>query len=472
MKTKLKIVVLIILALINLVLFYTERFVTLPYVLGNITIFTLFVFIAFIIIDMFTKLLLKRNLTEQKQNIVIISRTVVFFLIVVLVGSSQLIYIQKKDTLYQRRCEYYDEYNNIIYESLYVGVCPDLEILVQNDDELVFEVKQEAIGTKNFDTFKNRGISIDEVDGSVNVNSLSNIAIHYDDNHFVSTFDIKLSEYITYYQSGLETQILFSYHRVVENTLGGSFESIVKEAEYLEYSNRFVEVLSHHVFNDSDYLEYRLYESNIQGIEDPIGDSTIIREEILSEGVTISDMVLELRHSDSQIAVDAYYDANWDTPIFTENSLFSEDGYINISKRTSVDLKDDHQYSLNYMERNGVFYLDRMGIIKDFGPNMNYHSTYNHVWYENKSEEYTYLSNGTNDVVEFHETNYGMKVVNRRIFKFNYFRGNEEQLLEVTFKYNFDDYRRLHNYYLELTDMKYYDPQYILRDYNPLYLLD
>ncbi|MFK5883371.1 MAG: hypothetical protein QM489_03415, partial [Candidatus Izemoplasma sp.] len=333
MKKEIKIIIFYGLSFINMIFLYGGRFIGLPYILSNIALFTLIVFIAYLIIDWFTNKLLNKKLTESKQNIIIFSRVAVFFLVIILIGGSQLIYIQKKDTLYQRRCEYYDQYNNIIYESFYTGVCPDLAIITQNNDQLIFEVNQDAIGSKNFEAITSRGIVLNNVDGDVTLTSLSNITIEYNDNHDITLFDIKLSEYITYTKSGENKAVFYSYHREVKNTIGSSFESIVKEAEYIAYSAEFIDSLSHFEFNDLDYSKYRLYESGIDNIDDPIGDSTIIKEQFISETETISEIVLQISHSSTQVSVDAYYDMNWDTPAFTESSLYSYDGYMRIAER-------------------------------------------------------------------------------------------------------------------------------------------
>lgn len=466
MKKEVKDTLLFLFVVLTISLQSTQRFIVLPYVLRNVFLYILIVYIGYVIIRYFTKKLLSDNPTKKKENIVIITRTIMFILLVVLVGGSQLFYIAKRDTSYLRRCEYYDDYSNIIYESLYIGSCPDIEVLDKNDEELIFRVEEEAIGITNFNTFRNRGIVIDEVDDFVTAVSLTDIAIKYDENHYVESFNIKLSEYITYSEDGIESQIYYGYHRIVDTIFGENFNTALKEADYIEYSNGFNEDLAHHQFSDDDYTGFSIYAVDAEETEDSLADTIIIKESVKINGETKSEELLEIRHNNDNTSISAFYDANWDIPIYTQVNLLKLNNFImkeSITRTRNIGLTS---YDISYFERNGVYYINRLGSVEDFSPNKDFGFESVYIWYEN--EEYNYLTNTSNDIIEFHETDYGMKVINRRIFKFDFFRDNEEQLLEVTFKYNLDDYQRLHNYYLELVELQYYDPQFIVRDLNPI----
>lgn len=140
----LSLIVFLIIYLVCLVLPSVNKLV---FIVKHLSFYLFIVLLAFRIIVFFANLLI--NKAEGKAsllNLINTMKVVTFIVVITLVGYLQFEYIEQKERLYVTGCLYYDEYDNIIYQSLYWGNCPELENYHKDNNILSFTVNEKKEG--------------------------------------------------------------------------------------------------------------------------------------------------------------------------------------------------------------------------------------------------------------------------------------------------------------------------------------
>src|SRR5690554_6133775 len=86
-------------------------------VVKYILLFAAMIFVAYILIEWFSKIIIKENKrTEPIQKGLKWIKLIAFSLILMLISSFQIDYIRQTEVPSIAACKYFDEYNNLIYQ--------------------------------------------------------------------------------------------------------------------------------------------------------------------------------------------------------------------------------------------------------------------------------------------------------------------------------------------------------------------
>ena len=283
-------IVFLIIYLVCLVLPSVNKLV---FIVKHLSFYLFIGLLAFRIIVFFANLLI--NKAEGKAsllNIINLLKVFTFILVLSVVGLLQYEYIEQKERIYILGCLYYDEYDNLIYESLYWGNCPELEDYINEDEHLSFTVKETKTGFYAYYNFlKEDGGR--ELLNSVNLtfDTITKVNISYDAKRIVNV-EMHRNEVIKVEKDSIK-YALNSYYRNV--TI--DYENLEITSADGEYHHHDTNETSHNF--TSDELTLRKLYALKQEVDDKNQRLDIYKEvdgesELLSTSyVSIYDRVIE-----------------------------------------------------------------------------------------------------------------------------------------------------------------------------------
>lgn len=271
---KLKIIATILLVVVNIWMRFYAPIVKVALVLKHISLFLLLGIIAYSITTFFLRKIIKRyNPKGTKETIVYVGRSVTFGLLVIVFGVVQFNYIQFSETPYTELCKYYDNYNNLVYETMIYESCPELDIITLNDNIFEFEVSEQT------NVYEVAGIAPEQEDLSkwddYELITNSTIRIEYDDIQRIIKIDQQLVMLSTigYKEGNLQTNY-YGYHKIIDYDYSELFEVTYKEAEVLNKFDGIVDVYTgYYIFDELDYSTIRYYADNLDYREAQPGDN-------------------------------------------------------------------------------------------------------------------------------------------------------------------------------------------------------
>jgi len=229
-------------------------------IIKNVFIFWVLAWAIYTLTTYLSKTLIKRfSLSGIKETFVLIGKVAIFSLLLVSVGVFQFNSFKFSQTPFAEGCKYYDQYNNLIYQSEFYGNTPELNIYAQDEFNLGFEVEEQLM-LEDIRTTIGADQDIQLSHAKLDMYRLTTVDIQYNIDHKIISLNYKVSQYNnTLSETHNQTQY-YSFNQIISNSYVDQFESNVNEAVY---QNRFdyiiTEQLTHHQFVSEDYATIRYY---------------------------------------------------------------------------------------------------------------------------------------------------------------------------------------------------------------------
>ena len=233
-------------------------------ILKHVSLFLILGIFAYFIVTLISKKIVKKySLSGKGVAIINITRVISFTLVIILVSVIQYDFVSYSETPSMKYCSYYDKYNNLIYETVFHSICPEINIIQNENNILQFSITEES-DAPEVAYLADEDIRVGHKD-QFHIQTLSHIKITYNDNQRIDTIDQQYS-YIAKFENDSEfTNKYYSYHKIIHYDYSNVFESTVKTAEMENIFTGINEFnLTHHVFSDENYKEtiYHLEELN------------------------------------------------------------------------------------------------------------------------------------------------------------------------------------------------------------------
>jgi len=274
-----------ILTVVTLLLFVTYYIIGALNPLQSIFIyikhFSLFVAVGIVVYEMLNKLasyLEKRfNLDGSLMTFMLVSKTVIYGVILIFTSVVQINVIEYNDTPYVKGCIHYDNYNNVIYQSVYIDDCSNFKVLKNESDLLIVEDSYEVFHSFDELTWD----SIDYVDVSLVRNVNIRTTIKYDDTNRIieSSIENATVSNMTHKGGILHSH---SYREVVtKNDFSNAFNQTIEVAIASEVVNGSSNYdVDYKEFIDTDFELMRTYYTEVVD-----GVNNIYVDEQTDEGI-------------------------------------------------------------------------------------------------------------------------------------------------------------------------------------------
>ena len=106
-------------------------------------LFLAMIYAAYIILELIGKYVLKvEKYKDKNQNIIRWIKLFSLGGIILAISTLQINFIKQTEVPEVASCKYYDTRNNLIYQSMYYGDCPELNVMVNTEDTLEFIVNE------------------------------------------------------------------------------------------------------------------------------------------------------------------------------------------------------------------------------------------------------------------------------------------------------------------------------------------
>lgn len=310
-------------------------------IIRQIAIFWFLAWTAYTLISGLSKALISKfSLTGHKESLVYFGRVLMFTLIIIAIGFFQYDFVQFTQIPYVYGSKYYDQYQNLIYQSEFSQSDPTLNIIYQDDYKLVFNVNEES----SVEHVRSN-VGIDEIivlDATINKERLSTIEINYNTDHKIKSVDYRVSQYNKTLSDEGGYTYFYSAHHTIENAYINHFESTVSIADYeIRYKGLPIENLSHYDFDVQDYSQVKYY-IEMQDTSEHDAMYYLVKDSTDDEDAKVTE----------KIAV-FYYDAKDDYRSYTIDSLTLGD----VRKTAHIEIvlkKDLIDYSHNFNSGNYI----------------------------------------------------------------------------------------------------------------------
>jgi len=379
--------------------------------------------------------------------------------------SFQLNYYNKVDSYIDYRCEYYDQYYNLIFASPRIYSCPVIDVSDEGTYNLTFTTNTTYLGTRNLNSLSLIDVSTIDPTIQVSVESVTITTIEYDEDYNITYYHNQITELISYG----DTVVYTSSSKIVENTYSSdSFETIISYASIIDDSRNDT---LHYPFEETDYEKTTTYTSKENILDYPITDidfyliqktDGIDSDQVVGLGFDTGDIMYNLTEDQYSFSVTEY--SNWSQ---------AEGTHYRVSSRNQINSLGiyDNIYSLGYQLRDEGYYT----LITKDGQDPNEYIfenkeswSFGNLTFEDNGQYSYYVMNGI--YYTFIPTDYGYKVVDRRNHQYKLFASTDEQMKEHSLSIMNDQYLDLHDYYKNLTEYPYFVPQIMIRNSNPLHL--
>lgn len=425
----------------------------------------------FIAIHLGTSYWLNKTSSPRIETRLIILRTLMIASGILLLLVIQLSYFDKQTTFYDYRCEYYDKHYNLIFSNPRIHHCPDLTIQTNTADTLIFTTASSYNGYDDLSSYEQVGLSKLDEETTLFVSSDTITTIHYNDDFDIIYYETQLSEIITYQEaSSMDTQY-FSQSTIVENTLASNaFSTRFSTATiFKEYTD---ESMLHYSFNEDDYETVTTYTSQETTLDTSdinpdyyiLQSTNELNTSIVGYGLYSNYIFLNVLGALKEFT---YLDiSNWTQ---TEGTYYR----VQSGERIKSEGINERHYSLGYdLQEEGYYTL----MSKQFQEPDQYRFISNRSW---SFGNITFTEDGHHcyhvlDGIyyKFIETDYGLKVVDRRNQQYSVFKSLEKQQLDTDLDYFNDQFLQLHDYYQNMTNYPYHVPKIIIKESNPFFLMD
>ncbi len=302
------------------------RHTTTMYIISNIIIFTGIISVIYWVITKVTDKTTKNLKDETRKIRYIRILSVVSFVIIATITANVQYSIVKENNSYDLdRCVIYDEVGNLIYESRYLGSCPDVKFNEVSELEHIYEIEETI----------EKHISTDDDNYSINARTIVQIDITYNIDKSIVHIDYLDSEYYHKNFTTSNQYIYKSFAREVSIQYNDN-EVIITTSEAL-YSDENelldTELLEHYNFNENEF-DTSIMTSLISEVSiDPSNEEyniTIFHEESESSPIIISEGVINFDVLESQLDINYDYETTLldNTTERNRNVKLTSDEYI------------------------------------------------------------------------------------------------------------------------------------------------
>jgi|LGOV01.1.fsa_nt_gb hypothetical protein len=270
----------------------------------HIILFIIIGSISYLILNRITKSTIVRlNLEGAKETLALSLKVIAFAGTLVLTSFIQMDYIGYSETLLERNCRYYDDYNNLIFSSPYYSKCPELEIIENTDNTLSFVARNLLEGTLDDYRFDENDQETTTIDMRLSI--ISETTISYDSNNRISNVSINSSTISEIYGKADTKLFNHSYSVFVENTYDGGFRQLNKSATYSEEIYTVPSEQSYHVFSEEDYETITYYSGELSEDSEFVLYKEYMEDEILVTEIQTTISYLDLSNGVSYKVEDA-----------------------------------------------------------------------------------------------------------------------------------------------------------------------
>ncbi|MFH2117645.1 MAG: hypothetical protein ABII85_06290 [Bacillota bacterium] len=306
----------------------------------NIFVFLFIALTIYTFTTYWSKLLIKKySPTGTKETLVYVGRVLTFGILLVSFSAFQYNYIQFSGVPFAEGCKYYDQYNNLIYQSEFYESTPELSIRIQDEFNLGFDVEESYI-LEGVDSI----VGDDDISGSnatLELYRLTTVDIQYNIEHKITSVDYKVSQYNNTLSDTYKQTNYYSYNQLINNSYYDQFESSMNESVYQERFDYIVtDELSHHDFISEDYTTIRYY----------------IEDGYESENDILYHLVKDYRNDEGDFINEEVASINYITHDDSYEYLIipTKDDDINLNITVDIVFKDN-QTSYSYVESKNPF---------------------------------------------------------------------------------------------------------------------
>lgn len=452
-------IILIVIFVLYIVSSQMLQFHTAIFIYRNLLVFSFMSLLAYRVINYFSKYFFAKSKSEKHNNIIIISRTLTFILSLIIIFNVQMLYIEKNAIPYEYTCEYYDQYNNLVYENLYYGLCTDIDVVTQTDSTFIFTVREDLGTLSNYNDISSLDLHSISDTGSIKVISLSDVVVEYDDTGRITEYDIKYSINIEYSVDDIVKIGSYSYHRNVVNSYENSrFETTSESAYSSTYDTESTfDNLIHFNFNEDEYTIHYIYRS-YEDLDSSLSiDYNLIREIDVPGNEPSTRIIAEVELEED---MDILY-TNKAPEDFKSIKVSTLDDYIFYKSYMISSSNLTRLYSYMYeLNDDGLYYI--------YSSDDGFENQYSYFKYTDFITNEEVLANENSHYYKIIDTDYGTKVTEMRLLDFDYFTDNEEYIKD---RYLIDinkQYEYIENYYTKLFEANSFEPQVIINGLNEL----
>jgi hypothetical protein len=405
-----------------------------------IILFAAMVFTAYTIIEWISKTIIKETQkSENIQNGLRWIKLIAFAIIIMGISTFQINYIKQTEVPSVAACKYFDEYNNLIYQSMYYDICPEINIINQTSDTLEFSV-YEFKEIELYDRFNTDNLNY-------------HIVIHYEEG-LIKSVDSKAYLLRTSDLEGELSYYLIDTHHIIQNNYEGSFSRLEKYAyRVVETSDIENTYGSFYEFQENEY-EVNEFTTSYDEIDDYYRVSCTNSENNLWCG---SNNTFSINQTDDVVTItqpnltetvireneSVDYKAPYSDNLFVEYEFTYIENfnlYLKTYDQPYVSLGDNY---ITTEEKDGKLFLYYDSALFNWASSDNTVYVFSKEEYGTKMIQYEY-----NDYVPFNktlthykrtnnETRYNEEVMSKYI-SFNYFYLRDDE-------YRFEELFKLHS---------------------------
>jgi len=326
-------------------------------ILKHVSLFLILgIFAYFVVTLMSNKIIKKYNLSEKGVSIINVIRAISFTLVIILVSVIQFDFVSYTETPSIKYCSYYDKYNNLIYESVFHSICPEMSIIQNENNILEFSIS-EGSDAKEASWLADEEINVGYKD-QFYIQTLSHIKITYTDSERVESIDQHYS-YIASFEDDSEfTNKYYSYHKTINYDYSNVFERIVKTAEMENIFTGITDYnFTHNIFSEEDYTETIYYLEEFSRETSLSGNESINYDLIKNQNESNVSLGTITRYEENKLLV---YDVTYPDSNIEQGSNKYEDAtdidflYENTFKNTFISF---YIYSHEYYEQEAPYFI-------------------------------------------------------------------------------------------------------------------
>lgn len=360
---------------------------------------SLFLFVAMFIFFLMKFGYNRFNKKVTKKNVLNIFTVVMFGILLFGFSNIQLAFIERYQTSEFQNCAYYDKYDNAIYYTQLMNQCPDLEIITETDDTLIFSVYEEA------DDLAEPGYMTSNIiqNSKMKAKTRVDVEIHYFDGGTIESVETFKSTNIEITNDEEVVKAFNSFHTMIVN-----IKELDENGNVVTYqSNMTLDVLTDRIYDYTDFEEVNHY--NGDDFETYFHGYKSTRTSYSSYNSVFQIVVKEIDYDDESFTTgEAKIISLFDSVCFEDNCSIQE------GRSTGTINSNDPLEYYNDVDTYITYYPDT-GVIYDY-------ETYHYTESENARVQTTYNEFENHDMVFSHETttyeNIFNPEINRETFKY------------------------------------------------------
>lgn len=257
--------------ILTLILEFSQRYNQILFILRHSTLYLGIAFMICAVVAFFYSMY-KSFFAKRQINLVYLNIPTLIIILVSLiwVADTRLDFIAENEVPHYINEVLYDEYNNKIYESILVGVDPQVELVSKTDSILEIHIEESCVCLQNSyyieEIYPENNLDY-VVDGLVEI--FVDITIIYNDDNSIESYTIEETRIVTFNPEGLSAQyghvsrkleVLYEYNNDSLTVIHSSnyYAEMIPEQEYIDSP-----IVEHYDFTNDQATQtiYRLYKT-------------------------------------------------------------------------------------------------------------------------------------------------------------------------------------------------------------------